>query len=660
MTARSAAWRGWAEGMDLPPDLSVVDWAQEKRVLVAPDPEPGPWRNDRTPYLVGIMECCSPDHPARHITAMMGVQIGKTSFALNVVGWAVYTGGHSIVIGTPAESDAKEWSARLMAMLAASGGPESRLFESRSKSKAGNMSTRMLFRGNGTQIKLGWAGSPRTFAMTQASIVIGDEIDRWSASAREGSPEDLLINRVTTAGRPKVLLMSSPVVESLSRIYPRYKAGDQRMFFVPCPRCNRFQVLSWDRMNWPRRPEAEETAGQAFARCSEIGMYCIACEQLIEERAKGKMLADGCWLATQGREDFVSRGFDSGDLKDMGPLFSEMGRSIYASFHLSSLYAPWGWQGASWPSLAMDYERSRGIPEKHKAFVTTRLAVPWKDNAQRPEAEAIADMRADYPAGVVPHGAAIVTVAVDVQPDRLEYEALAHGPQGETWSIEYDVIPGNVMMPEPWQALGKILERNWPTAGGMTLPTHAMGIDSAHVSGQVYDFARDKSRPIVNQAGYQIRNPRTVVLLKGSTRGWNRPIESYSPYEAAMKRGGLYIFHVGTSFLKMRLYEQLRNREGSRCHWPNSYQLPYFYGLTAEELQVIAGKSVFKPISNVRNEPLDCRVYNMALADMLQLHSRSAQEWEAAIARTIRNDEPSYPQPQRPRVAGRLVRGYLE
>lgn len=658
MTASSVAYRAWAEGMDLPPDLSVSDWAGEHRVLAAPDPEPGPWRNDRTPYLTGIMETCSPEHPARYITGMMGVQVGKTSFALNVVGWAVYTGGHSIVIGAPAESDAKEWSARLMAMLASSGGPESRMFEARSK-KAGNLSTRMLYRGNGTQIKFGWSGAPRTFAMTQASIVIGDEIDRWGSSKNEGSPEDLLVNRATNSARAKIIFISSPVVESVSRIYPRYRAGDQRMYFVPCPHCNRFQTLDWDRMKWPKRPDHEETAGQSLARCSEIGMYCVACEKVIPENTKGRFLADGCWLATQGREDFAARGFDSGDLKAMAPIFSEMGRAVYASFHLSSLYAPWGWKGASWANLAMDYERARGVTEKHKAFVTTRLAIPWKDNAQRPEAEALAEMREDYPAGVVPSGAAIVTVAVDVQGDRLEYEALAHGPQGETWSIEYDVIPGNTMTQGPWDELRRVLYREWPTAGGATIPTHAMGIDTGHLPDRVYAFALDESRPAVNQAGYRINHPRTVVLVKGATRGWNRAVESYSPYESALKRGGLYIFHLGTSFLKVRLYEQLRANSGhGRCHWPASYEMAYFGGLSAEELVVERGKSLFRKVGNARNEPLDLRVYNMGLADMLMLHHWDSAQWDRALARTIKTDAAPVAGTEVPMVAGRRVRGY--
>lgn len=661
LTAASAAWLGWAEGLAVQPDLSVCEWAAEHRVLVPPEPEPGPWRNDRTPYLVGIMDTCSPEHPARHITFMAGVQTGKTSgVALNVAGWAVYAGGHSIVVGTPAESDAKEWSGRLMSMLSSSGAPGGQVFESRGAKKAGQMTTRMLYRGNGTQIKFGWSGSPRTFAMTQASIVIGDEVDRWVTRAKEGSPEDLLANRATNSARAKIIFISSPVIESMSRIYQKFRAGDQRLYFIPCPHCGHFQTLEWDRVLWPKRPECQETAGQQLARCSEIGMQCIACEQLIREQAKGRFLSEGLWLATQGREDFAARGFDSGDLKAMAPIFSEMGRAVYVSFQLSSLYAPWGWKGASWPDLAMAYEQAKGDPDKHKAFVTTRLARPWKDNAQRPEAEVIADRREDYPLGVVPTGAAFVTVFSDVQKDRLEYEALAHGPQGETWSIEYRVIEGSPETQAPWDELRRVLYRSWPTEGGMTLPTHALGIDTGYMPKLAEAFAYAESRPAVNASGYRINHPRTVVLTKGATRGWSRAVESYSPYEAAHKRGGLYIFHLGTSFLKARLYEHLRNSDGyGKCHFPAVYEMPYFDGLTAEELVIDRGKSVFRKVGNARNEPLDARVGNMALAEMLALHRLTEADWKARVAATIKTDLAPIPQPQASYAGGRRVRGIL-
>lgn len=638
------------------PDLSVPEWAAEHRMLVAPDPEPGPWRNDRTPYLTGIMEVCSPAHPARYISGMMGVQVGKTSFALNVAGWAEYTGGHSIVIGVPAESDAKEWSSRLMSMLSASSGSRGQVFETRGRQGAGQMTTRMLYRGNGTQIKFGWSGSPRTFAMTQASIVIGDEVDRWVTRAKEGSPEDLLANRATNSARAKIIFISSPVVESQSRIYPRYCAGDQRMFFVPCASCGRYQVLEWERMVWPRRPDYQETAGQQLARCSEIGMACVSCGSLIQERNKGKFLSDGLWVATQGREEFVASGFDSGDLRAMQPIFSEMGRAVYVSFHLSSLYAPWGWKGASWPDLAMAYEQARNDPEKHKAFVTTRLAKPWKDNAQRPEAESLHEQRLAYSAGVVPAGAAFVTVYSDIQHDRLEYEAVAHGPQGQMWSIEYRSIPGSPLSDAPWIELRQVLNRAWPTEGGMTLPTIALGIDTGYQPQRAYRFAQSEARPAVNSAGYRISQPRTVVLLKGATRGWNRAIEHYSPYEAAHKRGGLYVFHVGTSFLKVRLYEYLRGTQDGygRCYFPQDYELQYFDGLTSEELVVERGRSVFRKIGSARNEPLDCRVGNMALGDMLGLHRVAEAEWARRLAATVRAAEPAAT--NQPAPAGRRVR----
>ena len=40
-----------------PDDLSVSEWAEKYRILDSKTSAlPGPWRNDKTPYLIGIMD----------------------------------------------------------------------------------------------------------------------------------------------------------------------------------------------------------------------------------------------------------------------------------------------------------------------------------------------------------------------------------------------------------------------------------------------------------------------------------------------------------------------------------------------------------------------------------------------------------------------------
>ena len=55
---------GLLSGLRPPPDLTISEWAQAERILPkTSSSESGGWDNDRTPYLVEIMDCLSPQHP---------------------------------------------------------------------------------------------------------------------------------------------------------------------------------------------------------------------------------------------------------------------------------------------------------------------------------------------------------------------------------------------------------------------------------------------------------------------------------------------------------------------------------------------------------------------------------------------------------------------
>jgi phage terminase large subunit GpA-like protein len=69
-----------------PPKLLPSDWAQKRRYLSAESSaEPGKWRNDRTPYLVGIMDATC-EAGVHQVAVMCSSQVGKTECESNIVG----------------------------------------------------------------------------------------------------------------------------------------------------------------------------------------------------------------------------------------------------------------------------------------------------------------------------------------------------------------------------------------------------------------------------------------------------------------------------------------------------------------------------------------------------------------------------------------------
>ena len=69
--------------------IPIPHWAESHRILPPDTPEPGPWRNSRTPYLVGIMDALSPDSPYREVYLKKGHQLGGSALGENFIGHAI-------------------------------------------------------------------------------------------------------------------------------------------------------------------------------------------------------------------------------------------------------------------------------------------------------------------------------------------------------------------------------------------------------------------------------------------------------------------------------------------------------------------------------------------------------------------------------------------
>ena len=67
------------------------EWNEKNRVMtVGVSPFPGRFSYDRTPYLKGIVDCFSPDHPAHTIAAMKGAQVGVSTGVIEAaIGWII-------------------------------------------------------------------------------------------------------------------------------------------------------------------------------------------------------------------------------------------------------------------------------------------------------------------------------------------------------------------------------------------------------------------------------------------------------------------------------------------------------------------------------------------------------------------------------------------
>ncbi|MBK5073238.1 phage terminase large subunit family protein [Budviciaceae bacterium CWB-B4] len=557
------------------PTLTVSEWAAKYRHLPkSGSSSPGKWRNERTPYLVEIMDCLSVSHPCKEVVFAKGAQIGASEAGLNWIMYIIDQQPGPILGIQPTNNAAIRWSKQRV-------GPSLELCERLSDKMfwgAGNAIQQKDFVG-GTFIISG-ANSPADLASMPIAYAYFDEVERYPQDAgEEGDPVSLALARLDTFPRSKAFFSSTPAIKAVSRIWPLFEDSDRRYYKVPCPHCNEHQSIDFENLKWP--------AGEP----EKVALACIHCGVLIEEYHKTKMLRNGYWEATNPGHHRVG-------------------------FHLSSLYSPVGWK--SWVSVAREFEAAEGNVKKTKVFINTVLGLPYEETGEQIAAEYLRRRRESYKAEV-PEGVRFLTLAVDVQKDWLAYEVCGWGVDEESWGIEYGEIRGDLSIlqsrdpsnPSPWEQIDHLRKATYQNEAGAEMRIACTVVDSGGWwTDEVYAFTKPREK-------------LRVFSIKGGSKH-DRPLMS-KPTRNTKNKAALFVLGVGKG--KTLVYQRLKSeKEGAGyCHFPDDedrgYDPAYYAGLTSEKLVLKHkdGHAVLKweKPDGVPNEPLDIRVYGTAAIRIL-------------------------------------------
>lgn len=597
--------------------MTVSQWADEYRHLPkSGGSEAGKWRTERTPYLREIMDELSASSPTREVVFTKGSQVGASEGGTNWLMYLIDQQPGPLLAIQPTEQAAQRWSKQRV-------GPSLLQCEKLKGKLYRNTGNTLLQKDfiNGTLI-LGGANSPASLASMPISAIYADEIDRYPISAGdEGDPIGLALRRTATFPNAKIYYSSTPTIKGASRVWDLWEDSDQRFYHVPCPHCGERQKIEFENLLWDKgKPETAALA-------------CIHCGAMIEEHHKRVMLAAGVWIPSK-------------------PGVWRVG------FHLSSLYSPPGWM--SWADIARLFEQAEGKPEEMKVFVNTILGLPYEESGESLSAEYFDRRKEDYSAEV-PQEVLVLTMAVDTQNDRLEYEVCGWGVDEESWGIQYGSIYGDLtqlisrdpLSPSVWEQLDMIRRSTFYREDGRPMRVSVTFVDSGgKYTDTVYQYTKARER-------------QYVFSIKGGSVA-DRPILSKptrnNKYKAAL-------FTLGVTKGKHLVYSRLKQerRGGGFSHFPNDpmsgYTPEYYAGLLSEKLvkKRIRGKTVLvwdKP-SHTANEPFDIRVYNTAAIRLLK------PRWES-LAGIAKPQPPEPPQkepprrdviPEAPRAPGTAPRG---
>lgn len=567
-----------------PAQQTVSEWADSNRVLVSESSaEPGAWRTDRAPYQREIMDSFT-QPGIWQIVIMASAQVGKSEIELNMMGCAIDNDPGPMLYIQPTDKVAEDYSKRrIQPMINACPTLRDKVFKQKSRDAA-NTITMKTFPGGSLAI-IG-ANSPADLASKPVRYIFMDETDRFPPSAgTEGDPQELAERRTETfRHNRKIVKTSTPTIKGRSKIETDYMNGTQEEWHTECPHCHTYSFIQFANIKFDKEDFKNERGDEDYHVLS-VGWECPTCKRLIPEHVAKRLPAK--WVSRN------PKALDNG----------------IRSFRLNAFMSPW----SDWKDIVWKFLKAHKDPEKLKTFHNTILGESWEVFTNSGLDETLFKRREHYESEV-PEGVLLLTMGVDTQDNRLEYEVVGWDRNGQSWGISRGIIPGRADAPGVWKEVDSLLDREWKMKNGMRMRILATFIDSGgHFTADIYrQCARRQSKriwPIKGEGGEGKMYCRPMKRSSGNDGGIKFIVGVDQGKEGIMYEAG--IEEMGPGFMHFPLDQRA------------GYDKEYFKGLISERMvihrrggkSVIAWEKVYE-----RNEPLDCRNYARAAYRFFNWH----------------------------------------
>lgn len=587
--------------------LDLDEWSDTHRVLPSEtSSEYGQWRTDRFPFLRRIMKCLSPSSRAREVVAIKGAQLGFTELALN---WILYTADHDpgpMMYVQKTKEAAEDFSTqKLVPSIEVCTKVQDTLGDKKPKHLTNTVGNKGF---PGGYVVIGGANSGAFLRSKSIGKACADEEDSFPQNVdNEGSPIYMIRKRMSNFPFSKFFRLSTPKIKESSTIEPGYEKGSQEQLYVPCPHCNpeatkvgTWWTIVWGNIRWNKDEDNAPVLDEDGVPTG-IGLMCESCGTLIDETKKTWMLNNGRWMSEKGSK---GEPYEVGDVE-------------FPSFHINSLYSPYGF--FSWRDAVIEWFEYKNSGDKNllQGFINQTLGETYSVAGSDISSTWLYNRREDYDPDNkgfdIPEGGLVVTAGVDIQGDRIEVETVAWGLNMENWSLDYGVFFGKtdslgdingldgVGHPTAWKQLDDFLLKTYKHESGAILPIECTMVDTGYMAEVVHIFCRNR----------QYRNVFPIYGRAGWGKGYfEKPKNQHQEFKT-------WDFKAYVDELKELTYNQLMVDVvgAGYCHYPKKeqYSEKFFHGLTAENKVVSPAKKLMWVCpKGVRNEPLDLRNYATA------------------------------------------------
>lgn len=573
-----------------PEQLTVSEWAEKYRMLDSKSSAmPGPWSNDITPYLTGVMDEFN-NYETEKIIFVKPTQIGGTETLQNMIGYIVMQDPSPTMIVYPTDTLAKSVSEnRLQPMLKAT--PEI-------AKKFDENSSLLELQFDSMYISLTGSNSPSGLASKPIRFLMMDEVDKYpGASSKEADPIKLATERTKTFHNKKIYITSTPTLKT-GHIWKEKEAADiEKHFFVPCPHCGEYIEFKFQNIRFP------DDEGMSYADRAEFATYvCQECGCLITDNDKHNMLKLGEWRTVRHNTKYV--------------------RNV--AFWINTLYSPF----VRWSDIAKEFLISKDDPEDLQNFVNSWLAEAWEDTKLKTSAELVLERQTELPAYVVPQWTKLLTAGVDVQENSLYWSIRAWGE----FLTSQNIAHGQSLS---FEEIDRIMNMQYMTEEGDPMVVNLCLIDSGDQTDIVYDFCAlhsDYALPVKGSSHAQLSHYKLSMVNKTDSRAYGMQL--------VLVDGGRY-----KDMIAGRM--QRPNGKGSWMVY-SGCDMEYATQVTAEHkvnVKTPGGtKQVWqKKSSHADNHYLDAEVYALAAADVMGVRTlHLVEEQQVKPAR----EEPETPEEQ--------------
>lgn len=578
-----------------------------------------------SPYARRPLELLSPESSTQLVVLMFPAQSTKSVIGQICAAYYSKELPSEVIYATADLATARKTMERRLEPLYSSLGIQFRTqSENRKSRRTGDITFSKEF--DGGNIDIVTANSAAALSAETKRVAIGDEIDRWSRTlSDEGSPWAQLWARLKAwLDEKKGLAISTATDIDTSLIFSLFLTGTQEEWYVPCPYCGEMQTLKvrdslGHGLTWGTKKGTIDE--------SSVEYICKKCAKGFKEVHKYDIQQGGEW-------------------RQEGEPIDE----YTASFHLHALNSMF----ESWYNIAKGWELGQSDPLKRKEFVNLTEGLPFREIGMRPKAENVIKQRGTYKSGVVPMGALILTVGVDVQRGaeryrnmepsqlakeiakagteaqeknfpRIEFEVLATGPGHRTWSICYNRFLGKIenAFAGAWQLLDDwaqdIIQQNGGfgfirEVDGFFFPISLVFIDSGdgEITDTVYQFSQ-RWGACFPCKGF------TSLKQRKNQKGDELTPDNFMRFKASKVGSDITLYSISTNYYKTQIYRALEVKRtddkiqpANFCDFPRDYVNDYFIMLTAEERRSDGSYHS----GGRRNESLDCRTYATCAADV--------------------------------------------